>query len=519
MFNFVRTTQVHYKPGSDEEDGHFRKRYKISQQPQHSNYQDWSSRSIQFPVPAAQFNPLDEPSPLGLKLKKSPSFLDLIQRTLSGANASFVGNAPGGNSKVEEKKDVRTSVASSSVNKLKASKILASFLRIGSWKYVSRREGDLVAKCYYSKQKLVWEILDCGLKSKIEFQWSDIVFLNASCPDDKPGNLTLVLSRPPLFFKESDPQPRKHTLWQATADFTDGQASMQREHFLQCPQGVLNKHYEKLMQCDMRLKCLSQQSNRVMHAPFFVSPACGSQGDIPGNHLANQLVTAKVWPMSSVALPLSSSSNVEQMGTLGIAPWHQSKEASSPSSGAIEANEICEGQGFPRLKNHELSKVSGLHQSMSVNDLLNHIEHHISEQMTSGETPECKDILDNIAHHFLNDTQTITAFDEKSLMSRVNSLCSLLQDRVEKSNGKPDGETNKKEHNKFQPESTCNTTPASLFEIGTMGHEKDITDYSSCKQPNMHRSDSFGDLLLHLQRSSSLQNFIAKVLEDSDNHT
>lgn len=70
-----------------------------------------------------------------------------------------------------------------------------------------------------------------------------------------------------------------------------------------------------------------------MHSPFSVSPVCGSEGDISRNHVANQLVTAKVCPVSSVALPSSASSNVEQMGTLGIAPLHQSKEASSLSSG------------------------------------------------------------------------------------------------------------------------------------------------------------------------------------------
>lgn len=107
---------------------------------------------------------------------------------------------------------------------------------------------------------------------------------------------------------------------------------LHREHFVQCPQGVLKKHYENLIQCDMHLKCLGQQS-KIVHAPFFVSPACGSEGDISGNHLANQLVAAKVCPLASVALPLSASSNVEQMGTLGIAPLHHSEEASSPSSG------------------------------------------------------------------------------------------------------------------------------------------------------------------------------------------
>ena len=38
----------------------------------------------------------------------------------------------------------------------------------------------------------------------------------------------LQLARQPLYFRETNPQPRKHTLWQATADFTDGQSSKHR---------------------------------------------------------------------------------------------------------------------------------------------------------------------------------------------------------------------------------------------------------------------------------------------------
>lgn len=38
----------------------------------------------------------------------------------------------------------------------------------------------------------------------------------------------LQLARQPLFFRETNPQPRKHTLWQATSDFTGGQASVHR---------------------------------------------------------------------------------------------------------------------------------------------------------------------------------------------------------------------------------------------------------------------------------------------------
>jgi len=58
---------------------------------------------------------------------------------------------------------------------------------------VSRYEGDLVAKCYYAKHKLVWEVLDGGLKSKIEIQWSDITDLKATCPENGPGTLDIVV--------------------------------------------------------------------------------------------------------------------------------------------------------------------------------------------------------------------------------------------------------------------------------------------------------------------------------------
>lgn len=60
--------------------------------------------------------------------------------------------------------------------------------------YKSRYEGDLVAKCYFAKHKLVWEVLDGGLKNKIEIQWSDIMGLKANYPDDGPGTLDVVVS-------------------------------------------------------------------------------------------------------------------------------------------------------------------------------------------------------------------------------------------------------------------------------------------------------------------------------------
>ena len=171
-------------------------------------------------------NVLDEPSPLGLRLKKSPSLLDLIQMRLSQAN-SDAGQSSTDNAEPSKKKDLKSGTSSAG-ERLKASNFPASVLKIGKWKYTSKYEGDLVAKCYFAKHKLVWEVLEGGLKSKIEIQWSDITALKVTLPEVGDGSLDVMLARPPLFFKETDPQPRKHTLWQATSDFTCGQASMNR---------------------------------------------------------------------------------------------------------------------------------------------------------------------------------------------------------------------------------------------------------------------------------------------------
>ncbi|KAL7228257.1 hypothetical protein ACSBR2_007044 [Camellia fascicularis] len=108
--------------------------------------------------------------------------------------------------------------------KLKASNFPALLLKIGSWERKSLHEGDLVAKCYYAKKKIVWEVLEGALKSKIEIQWSDIEAIRAIIRDDKPGILEIELNQQPQFFKETNPQPRKHTLWQQAMDFTGGQA-------------------------------------------------------------------------------------------------------------------------------------------------------------------------------------------------------------------------------------------------------------------------------------------------------
>ncbi|KAK4751064.1 hypothetical protein SAY87_004546 [Trapa incisa] len=186
--------------------------------------------------------------PLNLTLRKTPSFLNLLKTKLSANDDSSSNRAP---------------------EKLKASNFPASLLRIGSWQEVSKHESDLVAKCYYSKKKLVWEVLKSGLKSKIEIQWSDISAIRATLREDQPGLLEVELDQAPTFYRESNPQPRKHTIWHMTTDFTDGQASLHRRHYIMFPPGVLDRHYEKLLQNDQRLMELSRKGYPSHDSPYF----------------------------------------------------------------------------------------------------------------------------------------------------------------------------------------------------------------------------------------------------------
>lgn len=50
-----------------------------------------------------------------------------------------------------------------------------------------------MGKCYFAKHKLVWEVLDGGLKNKIEIQWSDVVAIKAKFPEEGPETLDVVV--------------------------------------------------------------------------------------------------------------------------------------------------------------------------------------------------------------------------------------------------------------------------------------------------------------------------------------
>lgn len=98
-----------------------------------------------------QYDLLDEPSPLGLRLRKSPSLLDLIQMRLSQANAAVTSHSMENEGlEDEKKKETRSSSALAATEKMKASNFPASILRIGSWEVIPNSRLYLL-ECDYSR--------------------------------------------------------------------------------------------------------------------------------------------------------------------------------------------------------------------------------------------------------------------------------------------------------------------------------------------------------------------------------
>ncbi|XP_047333155.1 uncharacterized protein LOC124936680 [Impatiens glandulifera] len=463
----------------------------------HGRHKKRSKLSLLLPPPHTSENigdysgSLSEYSPLGLRLKKSPSLLDLIQMRL------YQGTIP----KLEPEVKQEHKITAMSFNeKLKASNFPGSLLKIGSWEYKSRYEGDLVAKCYFAKHKLVWEVLDGGLKNKIEIQWSDIMDLKANYPDDGVGTLVVVLSRQPLFFRETNPQPRKHTLWQAASDFTDGQASIQRRHFLECPQGLLGKHFEKLIQCDPRLNFISQQDEIVLESPYFEARIDDDESKETNQGFGVQ--SPSFFTLHNDTSPSrshSSPSKHEDHNSLAQSLEHVHQY--SPSSLSVIDTETSKDAKENRdkelkgLLNQDMFKISGLKPSISVNDLVNHLENCIS-------TDERKslDILKEISQCLFSESQfassSSSVSDEQSIMKRVDSLCCLLK------------------KDPFLPVRNENNSSTLRIEHDVSESNSESSSEDDENETTLSRKDSVEDLLLNLPRIASLPQFLFNISDD-----
>ncbi|KAK9291634.1 hypothetical protein L1049_019583 [Liquidambar formosana] len=399
---------------------------------------------------------LEEASPLGLTLNKTPSFLNLIEMMLSSQERKTdcsaeepQTNHSSDHGGVQAKVDDYGSQPMS--EKLKASNFSASFLKIGAWERATKYEGDLVAKCYYAKRKLVWEVLERGLKKKIELQWSDILAIRATIEENQPGILEIELNQPPSFFQETNPQPRKHTLWQLTSDFTGGQAPIFRRHYMKFPPGALDKHYEKLLQCDSRLFELSQKPFPSLRSPYFYSNFYGfSEFSHHFNGSVAEISHGLHYPLSSIpATSLVSShhqvQSLEQTpkSSLGI------KDSPSPMSvmdfSPIDENISNHGFENPRTtfwgqginndmmgRQDHIEEVPFTASATQVNPSFPNQEYrllHYGEGLAARpkrNTPT----LGDIERLLLSDSQ-VAFSDERQLLARVRSMCSLIEQTEE----------------------------------------------------------------------------------------
>lgn len=174
------------------------------------------------------------------------------------------------------------------------------------------------------------------------------------------------------------------------------------------------------------------------------------------------------------------------------------------------------------FSNWDRIKAPGLHTSMSMSDLVSHLENRISEQGTSenptlsSEEWQSLQILDDIKRCLFSESQNLPDSDEKSLMSRVDSLCCLLQKDA------PSGSnTQLKRDNNINLSLMQNGEDDESSSDGSLSTEKKAGDGEDVSGPDqvssMSRKDSVGELLLNLPRIASLPQFFFNISDDYGN--
>lgn len=171
-----------------------------------------------------------------LKLEKTPEFLERLEARLAEEESEWYQR-------------IRKYMHQLESEKLKASNFPARKIHIGNWEREATYDNNIVAKFYFAKKQLVWEVLEHerGRKKKIDFSWSDISAIRATFVEGKASTLHIELENQPKFWLEGPPEPRKHVQWTAIPDFTNGEATKCRRHTLTFAEGIMEKHYEKLV--------------------------------------------------------------------------------------------------------------------------------------------------------------------------------------------------------------------------------------------------------------------------------
>ncbi|CAA2958383.1 Hypothetical predicted protein [Olea europaea subsp. europaea] len=282
-------------------------------------------------------------------------------------------------------------------------------------------EGDLVAKIYYAKRKIVWEILQRPLKCKIETQWSDIIGIQAIMPPNGEGTLEIELDQPPLFYRETNPQPRKHTLWQQSSDFTGGQASIWRRHYVQFAPGILDKHFHMLLQCDERMFALSHQPFPRQESPFFDLNIFGcseSTFNIYGH--GSRFLPGMQYPYQAYPTTIRTTPLVHPLNSTSVKDFHRTMS----NYQILPQNQTSWGQGgsFPTAENIQVAAPINSVTQFANPFFAHHSPNYVGD---SGIPNPNARVLYDIENHLLGDSQVVCC-DETSLNSKVKSMHSLL---------------------------------------------------------------------------------------------
>jgi len=296
---------------------------------------------------------------------------------------------------------------------------------------------------------------------------------------------------------------------------------------------MMNRHVEKLIHCDPRLLSLSQKNEFTLENPYFES-RCSifeDPDDVKCQDFEpNELDDDQLAPQRFREL-LSHHSASSRIDAEGRQEAGASDGMPRHLSNSVTGCEVIEQDGASGMCEPQTSilswngfKLPGLRRSMSKSEIANHIGHHIYRQMYSGNLPAADggagtsgklaldDItryllsdshiinsghdsagelaFDEVTRQLLNDSQITVAADERMLMSRVNSLCSLIHKDSGESQVNAgvhgDNEMNKRKPQPYAP---------------LLGGE----DGSGSLPP---RQEPFGDLLTHLPRISSFPHFL-----------
>lgn len=168
-------------------------------------------------------------------------------------------------------------------------------------------------------------------------------------------------------------------------------------------------------------------------------------------------------------------------------------------------------------------KVPGFHSSMSVSDLVSHIGNCITERRAAGdpllsaEELQSTDVMEDLTRYLFSDSQ-VSASDEQAFLSRVNSLCSLLQ----KDDSTAGHLQTTEKHNDMdmqndrQNDSTAPAREVAITEERCGSGAEPKNESTRPKRQVMLRNESVGELLLNLPKIASLPHIL---LEDFKNQS